>query len=1221
MKIKRLSEAHYGGAFDIKDDQYFTKEDVESASEEVLNHIKETFNDEYSLGGYWFERSEFIVNIVDVDHNEYEASAKVDMRKIKTPRDLKKYSLDIASKIIAQIKDDNKMNESYTVYSISNKEHEKEVDRLIAEYEVDGWKPWDSKYSGSKYYVILARRGEKGGEFKAIQYSNQLFPRVIDINYKQAQGYEPIDDFDALRRELGRKLLPKREGLESTVYKKEMNENKEDALYDYKTRSATGSWENDDLDPLSKETKECYAVYALDVSTGKEYCAGAYNTEEDAHYWASMDRAADIEYGYGDFKYRVEKVDEYTDEMFANYKEFSALKLSNHSKANNENKPLDEATYPRHFKLGEKQIQYVKVYNQYGYTIQEIRIDNDAKTFERGNFSIGHDKAYKNRQAYEDFIEELVEMGYKEIPSDYRCLRNKTRKGVPMTENTFADKVARFKKAFDFGVEGYKAGLKVGGAHNEDFLTWMNSLGLPLGSREQLRLLDEYNKGWMKANLDNWDYDKGEEKYSVGSGKKIAVETSSKNEAWEPTFNPEDNWTDADIALYKATDWKARNYRELPVPEDNFMHSVVAFTDDGVQRKSCKFIKYIRANSIYPPYYAPETNPFDNVVGPMYDGETHNGYDIHNRYESQGVYDSLFESRHPSSEDRRVSNDFLERACVLALQALINDDVPFPTGRYLVDSWQEWISEIRMGCPGGFLLEDAECIRDFLAANGKFEDELDYLNIMIDKWLKYHPLDEAFIVTDNATKKETRLNDIKDVGDVVIGITGSDEDGRVASTKAANMKFGDIHTDEKYSIKCVKESLKESKQGFIKNYGDCRILYVGSTYVVTDSKGLNIGESPTMSGAETIADEHSKKSIKEKSLTEAPIINLSGDELNDPSEINFKKKIAKATEEERAEKERQEKEKHKAELMSKYKDLFDNVRDLMEKDDSDEALEQLYKEFVPSEGPASTVVGELARAIMRIMYRSYNDGDKFYEGYGLETCGGSAEYLYDMGFDSQIESILENSWRYDNNDDAYDTAIADLSKDIINYILDNIDEVIMPNDTDSRFYDCPYIESNQPRYEFEVYASEDIETLMEHNIIDAWDCYHHIEDMLSYEDGCEDADIDRPYSSSTTTFQISNLTREGYDRLTDLFGSVSGFWSNLVDEYSDELDKIQNARDVDEIAEELGGYEALQERIDEIIENHPGIEDDYDEIANMLDVGRSGVTFEELQSVVEYILN
>lgn len=87
------------------------------------------------------------------------------------------------------------------------------------------------------------------------------------------------------------------------------------------------------------------------------------------------------------------------------------------------------------FKPTESGIQSVKVYNPYNYTIQELRIDNDNKTFERGNFTIGKpDKKTKNRQEYEDVVDQLKELGYTEIKSDYRSLRNKTRKGIPTNE-------------------------------------------------------------------------------------------------------------------------------------------------------------------------------------------------------------------------------------------------------------------------------------------------------------------------------------------------------------------------------------------------------------------------------------------------------------------------------------------------------------------------------------------------------------------------------------------------------------------------------------------------------------------------------------------------------------------------------------------------------------------------------------------------------------------
>ena len=55
--------------------------------------------------------------------------------------------------------------------------------------------------------------------------------------------------------------------------------------------------------------------------------------------------------------------------------------------------------------------------------------------------------------------------------------------------------------------------------------------------------------------------------------------------------------------------------------------------------------------------------------------------------------------------------------------------------------------------------------------------------------------------------------------------------------------------------------------------------------------------------------------------------------------------------------------------------------------------EALYDKLVPSQGSADTVEGEILRAINRIIYRYYNDGDYYYEGYGTETAGPAHSYL------------------------------------------------------------------------------------------------------------------------------------------------------------------------------------------------------------------------------------
>ena len=137
----KMNEAHYGGAFDIADDQYFTREDIEDAAEEVLNHINETFIDKFSLTGTWFEEGNWIVSVSDDPFNEWEESIHIDMRKIKSPSHLKKaYALDMAAKLIAKIKEDKAYDLDEDTSVSSGFEYDDDVDDLTYYYDDEEFK-------------------------------------------------------------------------------------------------------------------------------------------------------------------------------------------------------------------------------------------------------------------------------------------------------------------------------------------------------------------------------------------------------------------------------------------------------------------------------------------------------------------------------------------------------------------------------------------------------------------------------------------------------------------------------------------------------------------------------------------------------------------------------------------------------------------------------------------------------------------------------------------------------------------------------------------------------------------------------------------------------------------------------------------------------------------------------------------------------------------------
>lgn len=101
----------------------------------------------------------------------------------------------------------------------------------------------------------------------------------------------------------------------------------------------------------------------------------------------------------------------------------------------------------------------------------------------------------------------------------------------------------------------------------------------------------------------------------------------------------------------------------------------------------------------------------------------------------------------------------------------------------------------------------------------------------------------------------------------------------------------------------------------------------------------------------------------------------------------------------------------------------------------DDEIVELFKKYVPEVGMCETVGGEIIRAINRLGYRWWNDGDKFFVGYGVETCGSDALYLADKGFKNQISKMT--SYYFNSNDDDYENSLNQLTKDVLNYVKEN----------------------------------------------------------------------------------------------------------------------------------------------------------------------------------------
>ena len=114
----------------------------------------------------------------------------------------------------------------------------------------------------------------------------------------------------------------------------------------------------------------------------------------------------------------------------------------------------------------------------------------------------------------------------------------------------------------------------------------------------------------------------------------------------------------------------------------------------------------------------------------------------------------------------------------------------------------------------------------------------------------------------------------------------------------------------------------------------------------------------------------------------------------------------------------------------------------------------MEKRLMPPSGKAETVAGEIIRAVDRLWYRWYNDGDKINVGYGKETCNGSARYLeavlgaeLPLAYNGEFSSDV---WGGQVGDDDYTGFTEELVEEVFHYLKAHPELETKHNDDDSR---------------------------------------------------------------------------------------------------------------------------------------------------------------------------
>ena len=239
-------------------------------------------------------------------------------------------------------------------------------------------------------------------------------------------------------------------------------------------------------------------------------------------------------------------------------------------------------------------------------------------------------------------------------------------------------------------------------------------------------------------------------------------------------------------------------------------------------------------------------------------------------------------------------------------------------------------------------------------------------------------------------------------------------------------------------------------------------------------------------------------------------------------------------------------------------DLVDRIKSC---ERSDDPLEDLFEELVPSEGAAGTEAGELVRAMMKILYRDMNDGDVFYEGYGIETCADAVAYICDKI--PKLEGWFENIAMRNFKDDNYTKAIKDVADEVVKYIFDNVENVAVTSKDDYLKYDGEkFVRDNEwiPTYEIDLDLPDSVYMHLEEGDVSRsdiedeiwnWDVFFHSDEVRitveAYYVSIEGLDAEA----------YEDLEERGYQYLEDYGEELDREYGNPVEREDEDEDEYE----------------------------------------------------------------
>lgn len=236
-------------------------------------------------------------------------------------------------------------------------------------------------------------------------------------------------------------------------------------------------------------------------------------------------------------------------------------------------------------------------------------------------------------------------------------------------------------------------------------------------------------------------------------------------------------------------------------------------------------------------------------------------------------------------------------------------------------------------------------------------------------------------------------------------------------------------------------------------------------------------------------------------------------------------------------------------------DMIHALVELLDSRSKEDLLDFMFSELVPESGCASTLVGELVRALMHILYVKQLSSQKFYQDQGLSYCGGAAQFLMDNGYEDAIVNIVS-----ENDDLTYTDSVMSLAELIARDVITDSNLLCKQNTCDSRNYANDRISNLAASFDYTIYLPYFIVQGIEDNKISYGDVCTYLKDKL---DVPETITIEDAFNDQCAV-QFVNISRDMFEYIDEQVNTQDIF-SNFVVPSEPSMQTVDTEYDNDDL--------------------------------------------------------